>query len=180
MTRLREAYNKTIQKTLGESLGLKNRYQIPKLEKVVINIGAGEAKDNKKLLDEIVNNLTIIAGQKPVVTKAKTSIAGFKIRTGQSVGVRVTLRGDRMYDFLDKLVSITFPRVRDFRGLSTKSFDGNGNYNIGLKEQSIFPEIHFDLVNKIHGMNITITTSAKTDEQAKALLTQLGFPFEKE
>jgi large subunit ribosomal protein L5 len=180
MTRLREAYNKTIQKSLGESLGLKNRYQIPALEKVIINIGVGEAKDNQKLLDEIINNLTIIAGQKPVVTKAKTSIAGFKIRTGQSVGVRVTLRGDRMYDFLDKLVSITFPRVRDFRGLSLKSFDGNGNYNIGLREQSIFPEIHFDLVNKVHGMNITITTSAKTDEQAKALLTQLGFPFEKE
>lgn len=179
MTRLRELYNKNVKTELASVLGLSNLNQIPALVKVVINIGVGEAKDNQKLLDEIINNVTIIAGQKPVVTKAKISIAGFKIRAGQPIGLRVTLRGDRMYDFIDKLISITFTRIRDFRGLSLKSFDGHGNYNIGLKEQSIFPEIHFDLVNKIHGMNITITTSAQTDEQALALLKQLGFPFEK-
>lgn len=179
MTRLRQAYNTTIQTVLGQELELSNRFQAPRLEKVVINVGAGDAKDNQKGLEEIVNNIATITGQKPVITKAKKSIAGFKIRAGQPVGVRVTLRGNKMYDFIDKLVNITIPRIRDFRGLPLKGFDGHGNYNMGMREQSIFPEIHFDLINKIHGMNITVTTSAKTDAQAEALLRQLGFPFEK-
>lgn len=179
MTRLREAYNQTIRAELGNELTLKNRFQVPRLEKVVINVGTGEARDNQKLMEEIVANVTKIAGQKPVITRAKKSIAGFKVRAGQPVGVRVTLRGDHMYDFIDKLVNITLPRVRDFRGLPLKGFDGHGNYNLGVREQSIFPEIHFDLMNKVHGMNITVTTTAKTDEQAQALLRRLGFPFEK-
>lgn len=180
MTRLREAYNKTIQTALGQELGLKNRFQVPRLEKVVINVGVGDAKDNKKAVEEIVKNIGTITGQKPVITKAKKSIAGFKIRAGQPIGVRVTLRDDRMFDFIDKLVSITLPRVRDFRGLSTKGFDGKGNYNLGIKEHIIFPEIHFDQVEKNHGLNITVVTTASTNAQALALLTHLGFPFEKE
>ena len=180
MTRLREAYNSTIRPALITELALTNAHQAPQLEKVVINVGVGDAKDNQKMLEDVVSNLTKIAGQKPTVTRAKTSIAGFKIRAGQPVGVRVTLRGERMYDFIDKLVTITLPRVRDFRGLPRKAFDGKGNYNLGLREQIIFTEIHYDLVNKVHGMNITITTSAETDAQAEALLRQLGFPFEKE
>lgn len=180
MTRLRESYNTKIRQTLADELSLKNRFQVPRLEKVVINVGVGDAKDNQKNLEEIVDNLTKIAGQKPVVTRAKQSIAGFKIRAGQPVGVRVTLRGERMYDFIDRLVTLTLPRVRDFRGLSLKGFDGHGNYNLGIREQAIFPEIHFDDVRKVHGMNITVTTTARTDEQALALLRHLGFPFEKE
>lgn len=180
MTRLREAYNQTIRPALGTELQLANRFQVPRLEKVIINVGVGDAKDNQKFLDEVVANVTKIAGQKPVITKAKQSIAGFKIRAGQPVGLRVTLRGDRMYDFIDKLVTISLPRVRDFRGLPIKGFDGHGNYNLGIREQSIFPEIHFDLVNKVHGMNLTIVTTAQDDEQALALLRHLGFPFEKQ
>ncbi len=180
MSRLLEAYNSTIRPGLIQELGLKNLFQAPRLNKVVINVGVGDAKDNQKALEEVVANIGKITGQKPVVTKAKQSIAGFKIRAGQPIGVRVTLRGDRMYDFIDRLVTLTLPRVRDFRGLPLKGFDGHGNYNMGLKEQIIFPEIHFDLVNKVHGMNITITTSAATNDQAQALLTKLGFPFEKE
>ncbi len=179
MTRLAEQYSKTVRPVLVKELSLKNINEAPRLEKVVLNIGVGEAKDNKKVLEEIVNNVTKITGQKPVVSKAKKSIAGFKIRTGQPIGVRVTLRSDRMYDFLDKLVNVALPRLRDFRGLSLKGFDGNGNYNLGIKEQIIFPEIHFDLVEKLHGLNVTVVTNAKTDEQAQALLAQLGFPFEK-
>ncbi len=180
MTRLREAYNSTILPALRQELSLSNRFEVPRLEKVIVNIGVGEAKDNQKMLEEITANLAKIAGQKPVVTKAKKSIAGFKIRAGQSVGLRVTLRGDRMYDFVDKLVNVSLPRVRDFRGLAAKGFDGHGSYNLGVREQSIFPEIHFDLVNKVHGMNITVTTSASTDAQGLALLRHLGFPFEKD
>ena len=180
MTRLYEAYNQTIRPALQKELSLRNVMQTPRLEKVVINVGVGDAKDNKKYLEDVVKNIATITGQKPVVTKAKQSIAGFKIRAGQPIGVRVTLRGERMYDFIDRLVSITFPRVRDFRGLSVNGFDGHGNYNLGLREHIIFPEIHFDSVDKVHGMNITIVTNAENDEQARALLTQLGFPFEKE
>lgn len=180
MTRLREAYNQKIGTTLREKLGLKNQFQIPRLEKVIINVGVGDAKDNQKQMAEVVENLAKITGQKPVITKAKKSIAGFKIRAGQPIGVRVTLRSDRMYDFIDKLVSIALPRFRDFRGLAKKGFDGNGNYNLGIKEQVLFPEIHFDQVEKMHGLNVTIVTTAETDEQALALLTELGFPFEKE
>ncbi len=179
MTRLKEAYNTLIRPKLKEELSLTNIMQTPKLVKVVINVGVGDAKDNKKYLEDVVANIVTITGQKPVVTKAKQSIAGFKIRAGQSIGVRVTLRGTRMYDFVDRLVSITFPRVRDFRGLPLKGFDGHGNYNIGLKEHIIFPEINFDKVDKVHGMNITIVTNAETDQQAQALMVQLGFPFEK-
>lgn len=180
MTRLRDAYNKTIQAELVKELGVANRFQAPRLEKVVINVGVGDAKDNKKALEEIVKNITLITGQKPVVTKARKSIAGFKIRAGQPIGVRVTLRSDRMYDFLDKLVSVALPRLRDFRGLPLKGFDGKGNYNLGVKEHIIFPEIHFDLVEKNHGLNVTVVTTAETDEQAQALLTKFGFPFEKQ
>lgn len=180
MTRLFESYTKTIKPELLKELGYRNIFQVPRLEKVVINVGVGEAKDNQKLLEEVIANLTKISGQKPVITRAKKSIAGFKIRAGQTVGLRVTLRRDRMYDFVDKLVTITLPRVRDFRGLSAKGFDGKGNYNLGIKEQMIFPEIHFDDINKSHGMNITVVTTAQSDAAGKALLSRLGFPFEKE
>jgi large subunit ribosomal protein L5 len=180
MTRLREEYNKTIEAELGKELGLTNRFQVPRLEKVVINIGVGDAKDNKKALEAVVKNVATITGQKPVVTKAKKSIAGFKIRAGQPIGVRATLRDDRMFDFIDKLVTITLPRVRDFRGLSLKGFDGKGNYNLGIKEHVIFPEIQFEEVEKNHGLNITVVTTAETDAQGIALLKKLGFPFEKE
>lgn len=179
MTRLRESYNQIIQPGLLQELSLKNRFEAPRLEKVVINVGVGDAKDNQKGQSEIVENIKMITGQQPIITKAKKSIAGFKIRAGQPIGLRVTLRGDKMYDFLDKLINIALPRLRDFRGFSTKGFDGHGNYNLGVKEHVIFPEIHFDLVEKIHGMNITIVSDAKTDIHAQALLVKLGFPFEK-
>ena len=180
MTRLKELYTTTLQPALTQELTLKNIFQAPRLEKVILNVGIGEAKDQTKVLEEIVANITKITGQKAVVTKAHKSIAGFKIRAGQSVGVRVTLRGERMYDFLDKLINIALPRLRDFRGLSRKGFDGKGNYNLGVREQIIFPEIHFDAVEKVHGMNISIVTTAQTNEQAEKLLAKLGFPFEKQ
>ncbi len=179
MTRLRQQYQQTILAELMTELNLKNRWQTPRLEKVIINVGVGDAKDSQKLFEEVTKNLAKISGQKPVVTKAKKSIAGFKIRAGQPVGVRVTLRGERMYDFLDKLTAIALPRLRDFRGLSLKGFDGHGNYNLGVTEQVIFPEIPFDAVQKIHGLNITVVTTAANDEQARALLSKLGLPFEK-
>lgn len=179
MNRLRQAYNETIRSILVKELSMTNIHQAPQIEKVVINVGVGDAKDNQKNLDEIIGHVTAMTGQKPVITKAKKSIAGFKIRTGQPIGVRVTLRGDRAYDFIDKLVNVALPRLRDFRGLSLKGFDGHGNYNLGIKEQVIFPEIQFDAVNKVHGLNVTIATSAKTDETATALLKQFGFPFAK-
>ncbi len=153
--------------------------QAPKVEKIVLNIGVGDAVSNSKLLDEAVNELTLITGQKPVITRAKKSIAGFKLREGAPIGCKVTLRGERMYEFLDKLVNISLPRVRDFRGVSNNSFDGRGNYTLGIKEQLIFPEINFDKVNKLRGMDIVFVTTAKSDEEGRVLLAQLGMPFKK-
>ena len=153
--------------------------QAPKIDKIVLNIGVGDAVSNSKLLDEAVNELTLISGQKPVITRAKKSIAGFKLREGAPIGCKVTLRGERMYEFLDKLVNISLPRVRDFRGVSNNSFDGRGNYTLGIKEQLIFPEINFDKVNKLRGMDIVFVTTAKTDEEGHELLAQLGMPFKK-
>jgi large subunit ribosomal protein L5 len=179
MNRLQERYKNEISKNLMTQFNYTSVMQLPKMEKVVLNIGVGDAVTNAKLLDEAVEELTLIAGQKPVITKAKKSIAGFKIREGQAIGCKVTLRGERMYDFIDKLVSISLPRVRDFRGVPTNSFDGRGNYTLGIKEQLIFPEIQFDKVQKIRGMDIVFVTTAKTDEEGRALLTELGMPFAK-
>ena len=179
MNRLKERYNKEIIPSLKEKMGYKTVMQVPKLEKIVINIGAGDASHNSKLLDACVNDLIAITGQKPVITKAHKSIAGFKIREGQSIGCKVTLRGENMYNFLDKLIAVALPRVRDFRGLSPKAFDGRGNYTIGLKEQLVFPEIEFDDVVKVRGMDIVLVTTAKTNEEAYALLDELGIPFRK-
>ena len=153
--------------------------QVPKLDKIVVNMGVGEAVSNSKLLDQAVEELTLLTGQKPVITKAKKSISNFKLREGQSIGAKVTLRGDRMYYFLEKLVSVALPRVRDFRGVSANAFDGRGNYTLGVKEQIIFPEINIDKVNKVRGMDIIIVTTAQTDAEAKGLLTEFGFPFKK-
>ena len=175
--RLESDYKKNISKKLKDTFSYKNVMEIPKLEKVVINMGVGEAvKDNKKL-ESAINELTSISGQKPVVTKAKQANASFKLRAGMSVGLKVTLRKSKMYEFIDRLVTIALPRVRDFRGISSKSFDGNGNYSLGLKEQYIFPEIEYDTVDSPRGMDITIVTSAKTDAEAKELLTGFNFPF---
>ena len=179
MNRLQERYKNEISKNLMEKFGYKSVMQLPKMEKIVINIGVGDAVTNSKLLDEAVEELTLISGQKPIITKAKKSIAGFKIREGQPIGCKVTLRGEKMYEFLDKLVSISLPRVRDFRGVPKNSFDGRGNYTLGIKEQLIFPEIDFDKVNKTRGMDIVLVTTAKTDEEGRALLTELGMPFAK-
>ena len=153
--------------------------ETPKIEKIVLNMGVGDAIANSKNLDEAVEELSLIAGQKPLITKAKKSIAGFRLREGMSIGAKVTLRGDRMYDFLDKLINIALPRVRDFRGVSTRSFDGRGNYTLGIKEQLVFPEIDYDKVNKIRGLDIVIVTTANTDEESRELLTQIGMPFKK-
>ncbi|AVX21795.1 MAG: 50S ribosomal protein L5 [Bacillota bacterium] len=177
MARLREKYQAEVAPALMQKFGYKNVMQIPKLEKVVINIGLGEAIQNPKAIEAAVNDLTMITGQKPIVTRAKKSIAGFKLRENMPIGVKVTLRGDRMYHFLDKLFHVALPRVRDFRGVSPTGFDGRGNYNLGLKEQLIFPEIEYDKVDKLRGMNVTIVTSAKTDEEARELLRLLGMPF---
>jgi large subunit ribosomal protein L5 len=179
MNRLKERYNKEIIPSLKEKMGYKTVMQVPKLEKIVINIGAGDASHNSKLLDACVNDLMAITGQKPVITKAHKSIAGFKIREGQNIGCKVTLRGENMYNFLDKLIAVSLPRVRDFRGLSPKAFDGRGNYTIGIKEQLVFPEIEFDDVVKVRGMDIVLVTTAKTNEEAYALLEELGIPFRK-
>ncbi|MBO6047797.1 MAG: 50S ribosomal protein L5 [Erysipelotrichaceae bacterium] len=179
MNRLQERYKTEISKSLMEKFGYTSPMQLPKMEKIVLNIGVGDATTNAKLLEEAVEELTIISGQKPVITKAKKSIAGFKIREGQAIGCKVTLRGERMYEFMDKLVSITLPRVRDFRGVPKNSFDGRGNYTLGVKEQLIFPEIDFDKVAKLRGMDIVFVTTAKTDEEGRALLTELGVPFAK-
>jgi large subunit ribosomal protein L5 len=175
--RLRERYRTAIVPALMQERGYRNRHQAPRLVKIVLNMGLGEAKDNAKALDFATADLVTITGQKAVVTKAKKSIAAFKVRTGMPVGAKTTLRGARMYEFLDRLVSVALPRVRDFRGVSPKSFDGRGNYAIGLKEQIIFPEIDYDKIDKIRGMDIIICTTAETDEEAKALLTHLGMPF---
>ena len=179
MNRLREKYNNEIIPNLQKKFNYKTVMQVPKLEKIVINIGAGDASHNSKLLDACVNDLMAITGQKPVITKAHKSIAGFKIREGQNIGCKVTLRGENMYNFLDKLIAVALPRVRDFRGLSPKAFDGRGNYTIGIKEQLVFPEIEFDDVVKVRGMDIVLVTTAKTNEEAYALLEELGIPFRK-
>ncbi len=177
--RLREHYNVVVRLALREAFFYKNPMEVPKIEKIVVNMGVGEASQDKKKMEGAVSDLTSISGQKPIITKAKQSVAVFKLREGMMVGTTVTLRRARMYEFLDRLVTIALPRVRDFRGLSDKSFDGNGNYNMGLKEQIVFPEIDYDKVDKIRGMNITICTSAKTDEEAKALLEGFDLPFGK-
>ena len=179
MNRLKEKYKNEIIPNLQKEFSYKTVMQVPKLEKIVINIGCGDASHNSKMLEACVNDLLNITGQKPVITKARKSIAGFKLREGQSIGCKVTLRGDAMYNFLDKLISISLPRVRDFRGLSRKAFDGWGNYTIGIKEQLIFPEIEFDDVVKVRGMDIVLVTTANTNEEALALLENLGIPFRK-
>jgi large subunit ribosomal protein L5 len=175
--RLREHYAKTVVPALNKEFGYKNSMAVPKLEKVSINIGLGEATGNSKLMDGAVNELGAIAGQRPVITKAKKSIAAFKLREGMSIGCMVTLRGDRMYEFLDRLMNVALPRVRDFRGVSPKSFDGRGNYTLGLRDQLIFPEIDYNKVEKVKGMNVSITTTAKTDAEGLALLRHMGMPF---
>lgn len=177
MARLQEIYKKEILPALKEKLGLQNIMEVPHLEKITINMGVGEAVADKKIMDNALNDLALIAGQKPIITKSKKSIAGFKIRDGWPIGCKVTLRHERMYEFLDRLINVALPRTRDFHGLSAKSFDGRGNYSFGVKEQIIFPEIDFEKTDAIRGMDITLTTSAKTDEQAKALLQAFGFPF---
>ena len=175
--RLREKYHKEIKGVLQKELGLENPMAVPRLEKIVLNMGLGEATQNSKMLDPLVGDLAAIAGQKPVTTRAKKSIAAFKVRENMPIGAMVTLRGDTMYEFLDRLISVALPRVRDFRGVSTKSFDGRGNYTLGVRDQLIFPEIDYSKVDKLKGMNITIVTSAKDDNSARALLRQFGMPF---
>ena len=175
--RLREKYQKEIKPALQKELGLENSMAVPRLDKIVINMGLGEATQNTKLLDPLVADLAHITGQKPVTTKAKKSIAAFKVRENMPIGAMVTLRGDTMYEFLDRLISVALPRVRDFRGVSTKSFDGRGNYTLGIRDQLIFPEIDYSKVEKLKGMNITIVTSAQDDNSARALLRQFGMPF---
>ncbi len=177
VARLREHYQKSVVPALIQEFGYKNLNGVPKVEKVCINIGLGEATQNPKLMDGAVNEMTAIAGQRPVVTKAKKSIAAFKLREGMPIGCRVTLRGDRMYEFLDRLLNVALPRVRDFRGVSTKSFDGRGNYTLGIRDQLIFPEIDYNKVDKSKGMNVSITTTAKTDAEGRSLLKNLGMPF---
>ena len=177
--RLRETYKNDVFPALREQFKYENVMEIPKLEKVTINMGLGEAKENAKIMESAVEEISLITGQRPVVTKARKSIANFKVRQGMPVGAKVTLRGDNMYEFIDKLFNIALPRVRDFKGVSKNSFDGRGNYSMGIKEQLIFPEINYDKVDTIKGMNIVFTTTAKTDEEAAALLAGLGLPFEK-
>ena len=179
MNRLKERYENEVCKSLMTKFNYSSVMQVPKMEKIVINIGVGDAVSNSKLLDDAVEELTLIAGQKPVITKAKKSIAGFKLREGMPIGCKVTLRGEKMYEFLDKLVNISLPRVRDFRGVPKNSFDGRGNYTLGIKEQLIFPEIEYDNVVKVRGMDIVFVTTAKTDEEGHELLAQLGMPFHK-
>jgi large subunit ribosomal protein L5 len=175
--RLKLHYRKSVIPAMTKEFGYKNLMAVPKIQKISVNIGLGEATQNAKLMDGAVNELGAIAGQKPVVTKAKKSIAAFKLREGMSIGAMVTLRGDRMYEFLDRLMNVALPRVRDFRGVSSKSFDGRGNYTLGVKDQLIFPEIDYNKVEKVKGMNISITTTAKTDAEGLALLRQMGMPF---
>ncbi|MBF8983496.1 50S ribosomal protein L5 [Lutibacter sp. B2] len=177
--RLKEKFTKEITNVLMEQFNYKSSMEIPKLEKIVINMGLGDAKDNSKLLEVAVSELGIIAGQKPITTKAKKSVANFKVREGMTVGAKVTLRNERMYQFADRLFNIALPRVRDFRGLNSNSFDGRGNYSVGIKEQLIFPEIEYDKVDKVRGMDIIFVTTAKSDEEARALLKLLGMPFAK-
>ena len=177
MARLKEVYKKEIAPALMKQFGYKSPMEVPRITKITLNMGVGEATGDKKILDNAVGDMQKIAGQKPVITKARKAIAGFKIREGYPRGCMVTLRQERMYEFLDRFVTIALPRVRDFRGISSRAFDGSGNYNIGIKEQIIFPEIEYDKIDAIRGMNISITTTAKTDEEAKALLSAFRFPF---
>ncbi len=177
MARLYEQYKQDIVPKLMEKYNYKNIMQVPKIDRVVINIGTGEAVQNPKALDGAVSDLTIISGQKPVITKAKRSIAGFKLREGMAIGCKVTLRGERMYEFLDRLINLALPRVRDFRGVSPQAFDGRGNYSLGIKEQTIFPEIEYDKIDKVRGLEVVIVTTAKNDEEARELLRSMGMPF---
>ena len=179
MSRLKEQYQNEIVKNMIDKFGYKNIMQVPKLDKVVINMGVGEAKENAKLLEAAMNDLEIIAGQKPIATKAKNSVANFKIREGMPIGCKVTLRGEKMYEFVDRLINLALPRVRDFRGVNPNAFDGRGNYALGIKEQLIFPEIEYDKVDKVRGMDVIFVTTAKTDEEARELLTQFNMPFAK-
>ncbi len=179
MSRLHDKYNNEVMPALTKKFGYTSVMQVPKLEKIVVNMGVGDAIANSKVLDDAVSELATITGQKPVITKAKKSIAAFKLREGMPIGCKVTLRGERMFEFLDKLISISLPRVRDFNGVSKTAFDGRGNYTLGIKEQLIFPEINYDKVNKVRGMDIVIVTTAKTDEECRELLGQLGMPFKK-
>ena len=179
-TRLKEIYQNEIVEALVKNFGYKNIMQVPKIEKVVINMGIGEAKENVKILDAAASDLQTITGQKPVITKAKKSIANFKIREGMPIGCKVTLRGDRMYEFVDRLINLALPRVRDFRGVNPNAFDGRGNYALGIKEQLIFPEIEYDKIDKIRGMDIIFVTTARTDEEARELLAQFNMPFAKQ
>ena len=177
MARLKETYKNEIMGAMTAKFGYKNQMQVPKIEKIVINMGVGEARDNAKVLENAVGDMEKISGQKPIITKAKKSVAAFKLREGMPIGCKVTLRGEKMYEFLDRLVNISLPRVRDFRGVSATAFDGRGNYALGIKEQLIFPEIEYDKVDKVRGMDVIIVTTAETDEEARELLTQFGMPF---
>ena len=179
MSRLKDTYKNEIVDAMMKKFGYKNELQVPKLDKIVINMGVGEAKDNAKVLDSAVRDLEIISGQKAVLTRAKKSVANFKIREGLAIGCKVTLRGEKMYEFLDRLVNLSLPRVRDFRGVNPNSFDGRGNYALGIKEQLIFPEVEFDKIDKVRGMDVIFVTTAKTDEEARELLAQFNMPFQK-
>lgn len=179
MARLKDLYVNDVAPALMKKFGYKNVMQIPKLDKVVINVGCGEAKENSKVVEAVISDLSAITGQKPIVCKAKKSVANFKLREGMPIGVKVTLRSDKMYEFIDRLFNVAFPRVRDFKGINPNSFDGRGNYSTGIKEQLIFPEIEFDKIDKVRGMDINFITTAKTDEEAKELLSMLGAPFAK-
>lgn len=179
MNQLKQKYQDEIVSSLMNKFNYKSVMQVPKLEKIVINMGVGDAVQNSKALDSAVEELSLISGQKPVVTRAKKSIAGFRLREGMPIGTKVTLRGERMYEFLQKLIAVSLPRVRDFRGISKKAFDGRGNYTLGVKEQLIFPEINYDKVSKVRGMDIVIVTTSNTDEEARELLSQMGMPFQK-
>ena len=179
MARLRELYKQEVAPALMSKFSYKSVMQIPKLDKIVINVGAGEARDNSKVIDAIMSDIAAITGQRPVVCTARKSVANFKLREGMKIGVKVTLRGNKMYEFLDRLLNVALPRVRDFRGINPNSFDGRGNYNLGIKEQLIFPEIEYDKIDKVRGMDICLVTTAKTDEEAKELLTLMGAPFAK-
>ena len=179
MSRLRDDYKNEIMKAMTDKFGYKNVMQIPRLEKIVINMGVGEARENAKIMESAVKDLTTISGQKPVITKAKKSVANFKLREGMPIGCKVTLRGERMYEFADRLINLALPRVRDFRGVSAESFDGRGNYALGIKEQIIFPEIEYDKVDKVRGMDVIFVTTAESDEEARELLRLFGMPFRK-
>ncbi len=179
MNRIREFYEKDVMEAMMKKFSYKNKMEVPKIEKVVVNVGLGEAKENPKALEAACGDIGIITGQKPVVTKAKKSIAAFKLRAGMPIGCKVTLRGEKMYSFVDRLINVALPRVRDFRGISAEAFDGRGNYTLGVKEQLIFPEIQYDKIDKIRGMDIIFVTTAKTDEEARELLTLFGMPFKK-